>query len=150
MVAKPPERAQAKPSVWVLLIRLCVPLLLAAALGGCVSKSKAKAQARAAYLAGQQQAMTRMQLTQTQGQGPCVTVNGEVRNHVVLWTEGLTLAKAVLAADYYGTADPGQIIIVHNGIAIRVDPKQLLTGVDVPLQPGDIVQLVPPVAAPKP
>jgi hypothetical protein len=125
-------------------------LLVAVALGGCVTKSKANAQARAAYIAGQQQAMTRMQQTQTLGQGPCVTVNGEVRNRVVPWTEGLTLAKAVLAADYYGAKDPGQIIIVHNGMATRVDPKQLLSGVDIPLQPGDVVQLMPQAAAPKP
>ena len=118
------------------------------ALAGCVSKSKANAQARAAYMAGQQQAMTRIQLAQTQGQGPCVTVNGEVRNRVVPWTQGLTLAKAVLAADYYGTKDPGQILVVHNGIANRVDPKQLLSGVDIPLQPGDTVQLVPQATAP--
>jgi hypothetical protein len=131
------------------MFNVCGGLCLAVALGGCVTKSKANAQARAAYLAGQQQAMTRMQQTQTLGQGPCVTVNGEVRNRVVPWTQGLTLAKALLAADYYGTADPGQIVIVHNGIATRVDPKQLLTGVDIPLQPGDIVQLMPQAAAPK-
>ena len=113
-----------------------------------MSKSKANAQARAAYMAGQQQAMARMQQTQTLGQGPCVTVNGEVRNRVVPWTQGLTLAKAVIAADYYGAKDPGQLIIVHNGIANRVDPKQLLSGVDIPLQPGDIVQLVPQATPP--
>ena len=65
------------------------------------------------------------------------------------WTEGLTLAKALVAADYFGATDPGQIIIVHNGIATRVEPKQLLSGVDIPLQPGDIVQLMPQAAAPK-
>ena len=150
MLAQPPERALAATSGWLPLIRLCVPLFLAVALAGCITKSKANAQARAAYLAGQQQAMTRMQQTQTQGQGPCVTVNGEVRNRVVPWTAGLTLAKAVLAADYYGAADPGQIIIVHNGMASRVDPKQLLSGVDIPLQPGDVVQLMPQPAVPKP
>jgi len=149
MVAKPPESALAATSGWLLLTILCNALLLAFALEGCVTKSKANAQARAAYLAGQQQAMTRIQQTQTQGQGPCVTVNGEVRNRVVPWTQGMTLAKAVLAADYYGAADPGQIIIVHNGMATRVDPKQLLSGVDIPLQPGDVVQLMPPAAAPK-
>ncbi len=94
--------------------------------------------------------MVRMQQTQLQTQGPSVTVNGEVRNHVIPWTEGLTLAKALLAADYCGAADPGQIFIVHNGRATRVEAKQLLTGVDIPLQPGDIVQLVPQTAAPKP
>ena len=127
----------------------CIPLLLAVALGGCVSKSKADARARAAFMAGQQQAMVRMQQAQTQGQGPCVTVNGEVRNRVVLWTEGLTLTKAVLASDYYGAKDPGQIIVLHNGVANRVDPKQLVAGADIPLQPGDIVQLVPQASTPK-
>ena len=129
------------------LAGVCGLLLITIALSGCVSKSKADARARAAFMAGQQQAMVRMQ--QIQGQGASVTVNGEVRNRVVPWTEGLTLAKAVLAADYYGTKDPGQIIIVHNGIATQVDPRQLLSGVDIPLQPGDIVQLMPQAAPPR-
>jgi molybdopterin converting factor small subunit len=120
-----------------------------ATFSGCVSKSKADAKARAAFLAGQQQAVMRVQQAQTQGQGPSVTVNGEVRNHVVPWTEGLTLANALVAADYLGAADPGQILIVHNGRATRVEAKQLLSGVDIPLQPGDIVQLMPQSAAPK-
>src|SRR5208283_4470576 len=91
------------------LLSLCGVLLLALALGGCVTKKAADAQARKAYLAGQQEARMQMQQYQTQGQGPCVTVNGEVHNHVVPWIQGLTLAKALLAADYYGTTDPGQI-----------------------------------------
>jgi hypothetical protein len=122
----------------------CGLLLIAVALSGCVSKSQANARARAAYMAGQQQALMRMQQTQA----PSVTINGEVRNRVVPWTEGLTLAKAVVAADYFGAKDPAQIIIVHNGIATRVEPQQLLSGVDIPLQPGDIVQLMPQAAAP--
>src|ERR1039457_3365775 len=81
-------------------ISLCV-LLLAVLLGGCVSKSKADARARAAFMAGQQQALVRMQQTLA----PSVTVNGEVRNRVVPWTEGMTLAKALVAADYYGAKD---------------------------------------------
>jgi hypothetical protein len=128
-----------------MLLLVCGTLLVAVGLEGCVSKGEAKAQARAAFMAGQQQAMARMQ----QAQGPSVTINGEVRNHVVPWTEGLTLAKAVLAADYCGAKDPGQLFIVHNGIATRIDPKQLLSGVDIPLQPGDIVQLVPEAAPAK-
>ena len=54
----------------------------------------------------------------------------------------------MLAADYYGAKDPGQIIVVHGGVANRADPKQLLSGVDIPLQPGDVVQLMPQAAAP--
>ena len=128
---------------------LCGALLVAVPFGGCVSKSKADAQKRAAYIAGQQAAAARMQQAQMQAQGPCVTVNGEVRNRTVPWTEGMTLAKALLAAEYYGATDPGQILIVHNGIATRFEAKQLLSGVDIPLQPGDIVQLMPQSAAPK-
>jgi hypothetical protein len=126
-------------------------LLLAVAFAGCVSKSKADAQARKAYIAGQQETMVRMQQAQAEGQGPCVTVNGEVRNRVVPWTQGMTLAKAIMAADYYGAADPGQIIVVHNGIARRIELQQLMSGVDVPLQPGDIVQLMQqsPAATPQ-
>jgi len=128
---------------------LCGVLLITLACGGCVTKSTAKAQARQAYIAGQQEALMRLQQAQMQGQGPCVTVNGEVRNRVVPWTEGMTLAKALLVADYYGTADPGQIIVVHNGVATRVELKQLLAGADIPLQPGDIVQLMPQAGAPR-
>ena len=131
------------------ILGVCATWLLVLALGGCVSKSKADARARAAFIAGQQQAMTRMQQVQTQGQGPCVTVNGEVRNRIIPWTEGLTLARAVVAADYYGAKDPGELFIVHNGTASRLDPKQLLSGVDIPLQPGDVVQLMPQAAPPK-
>ena len=144
--------AARRPKELVLLAvsAICVTLLLALAAGGCVSKSKAEAKARAAFMAGQQQAVARMQQVQTQAQGPNVTINGEVRNRVVPWTEGLTLAKALVAADYYGAADPGQVIVVHNGLATRVDPKQLFSGVDIPLQPGDVVQLVPQATPTKP
>ena len=89
--------------------------------------------------------MARMQ----QAQGPSVTVNGEVRNHVVPWTQGLTLAQAIVAAEYCGAKDPSQMIIVHNGVATRLDPRQLLTGTDIPLQSGDIIQLIQQPAPPK-
>lgn len=135
-------RRDARPTT--LLAALCCLLVLP--LAGCVSKTKANSQARAAFLAGQQQGIARMQ----QAQGPSVTINGEVRNHVVPWTQSLTLAQAVVAAEYTGAKDPGQIIIVHLGIATRVDPRQLLSGVDIPLQPGDIVQLMPAAEPPKP
>jgi hypothetical protein len=137
------------PSASSLLTHLCCLLIAALALSGCVSKSKADARAKAAFMAGQQQAIANMQKAQAQAAGPCVTVNGEVRNRIVPWIEGMTLAKALLAADYYGATDPGEILIVHNGVATRVEARQLLTGVDIHLQPGDIVQLMPQSAAPK-
>ncbi len=124
-------------------------LLAVLALACCVSKSKADARARAAFAAGQQQASARMQM-QALAQGPSVTINGEVRNHIVPWTEGMTLADALVAADYYGTADPSLIYLVRAGRATLVDPKQLLAGKEVPLQAGDIVQLLPQSSGPKP
>ena len=112
--------------------------LFCAFVTGCVSKSKADAQARTAFLAGQQQAIMRMQ--QAQIQGPSVTMRGQVRNPVLPWTEGLTLAQAIVNADYYGP-DPRQILIVRGGRAIAYDPKNLLSGADIPLQPGDLVEI---------
>jgi len=106
-------------------------------LTGCVSKSKADARARAAFFAGQQQAA---QITrQTQLQGPTVTVVGEVRNAMVRWTVDLTLAKAVIAANYYGSTDPTEIVIQRNGQEIHSDPKKLLGGEDVQLEPNDVI-----------
>ncbi len=115
----------------------CCPLLLALALTGCVSKSKAKAEARAAFAAGQQQALMRMQ----QAQNPSVTVHGAVRNPLIPWTEDLTVAKAIVAAVYFGARDPKEIIVVRQGQAFQVDPKQLLNGVDPPLQSGDVMEI---------
>jgi hypothetical protein len=114
--------------------------------GGCVSKSKARLEAQKAYLAGQQAGIARMQ----QAQGPSVTVNGEVRNSIVPWTEGMTLMKAIATADYYGKTDPGSIIVVHNGIGRRYDPQQVLKGTDIPLEAGDMVHLTPKSATPRP
>ncbi len=112
---------------------LALPLIF---LSGCVTKGKAEAQARAAFLAGQQQAAQAMETS-----GPTVTVVGEVKNKLIPWTAGLTLAKAVVAADYYGRKDPDEITIIRGGEQIHIDPHRLLGGEDVPLQPRDIIAL---------
>jgi hypothetical protein len=104
---------------------------------GCVTKSKAKAEAQAAFLAGQQQATIRM----SQPHQPVVTFIGPVRNPTVQWSQNLTLAKAIIAAGYAPPSDPKQIMIVRNGQAIPVDPKKLLEGEDIPLVAGDLVQI---------
>lgn len=106
-------------------------------IAGCVTKGKAKAQAEAAFLAGQQQAMIRM----SQPHQAVVTFIGPVRNPTVTWTQDLTLAKAIVTAGYEPLSDPKQIMIVRNGQAIPVDPKKLLAGEDVPLVAGDLVQI---------
>lgn len=126
--------AQADRGVRVTL-GLCCGLLLA----GCVSKSKADVRARAAFLAGQQQAA--IMARQTQLQGPTVTVIGQVRKPLLLWTADLTLAKAVIAAEYFGQGDPAEIVIQRNGHEIKCDPKKLLAGEDIQLEPSDVIEL---------
>jgi hypothetical protein len=108
-------------------------------LSGCVTKAQAKADARSAFLAGQQQAL---QQAQTKA-GPNVTVIGPVKYTVVPWTSELTVAGAIIAADYFASSDPREIIILRNGQQISVDPKRLLNGEDQPLQSGDVLQLKP-------
>ncbi len=76
-----------------------------------------------------------------QFRGPSVTVVGEVKNKILPWTIDLTLARAVVAAEYYGAKDPNQITIIRDGHLLPVDPRQLLQGEDIPLQPRDIIEL---------
>jgi hypothetical protein len=120
-----------------MLFRALVPglLLLVLAASGCTTKSKAKTQARTAFLLGQQ-AFAQQQ------QGPVVTIVGLVRNRTIPWTEELTLAKALVAAEYQGFSDPRVIIIIRNGQQFQVNVKQLLKGrEDPPLEPGDTIEI---------
>ncbi len=111
-------------------------LLLILVVSGCTTNSKAKAQTRAAFLAGQQQALMQQQ------QGPVVIFVGQVKNRTVQWTEELTLAKALVAAEYQGFSDPRVIIIIRNGQQYQVNVKQLLKGrEDPPLEPCDTIQI---------
>ena len=116
-------------------------LVVSLALGfsGCVSKSKADAQARMAYLAGQRDAL--MQLQQQQHHGPTVTFLGTVTNPVVDWSADLTLTQGILKAVFNGPADPASITIHRSGQDIQTAPGQLLEGKDLPLQPGDVVEI---------
>ncbi len=119
---------------------LCILLGLWLALGveGCVSKSKAKIQAREAYVAGQQQALIRLQ---GQSQTPQVSFVGPVKNRTVPWTADLTVAKGIVAAEYFGAAVPRSIVVLRNGQGITIDPQALLSGEDMALQAGDLVQI---------
>jgi hypothetical protein len=129
-----PRRASAR-GVAAAFVAAC---MLSLALGaGCTTKAKAQAEARTAFLAGQQQAMMRMQ----QNQAPTVSVNGKVRMNVVPWNEELTLARAIVAANYYGSSDPREIILVRRGAANRIDPKTLVDNEGPVLLPGDVIEL---------
>ena len=113
----------------------CFALVVAFLFVGCSSGTKAKLQAREAYIAGQQQAERR------QAARTSVTFMGPVRNPMVPWTEDLTLAKALIFADYTGKGTPREIILVRNGVAQRINPDDLLAGQDIPLLQGDLVQI---------
>jgi hypothetical protein len=105
---------------------------------GCVTKSKADAQVREAYLAGQNAALRQQQ---AQAQAPGVTVIGPVQNPDVPWVEGLTLTQAIATAKYLGQHDPKEIILTRQGESAKLAPKMLLNGADVPLEPGDTITL---------
>ncbi len=114
-------------------------ILAAGALQGCVSQAKARADAQAAYAAGQREALANV--GGAQNQGPLVTVVGNVKTPVLAWNPYLTLARAIVLADFQGPTEPAEIFICRQGRAIRYTAEELLKGQDVPLQPGDVVQL---------
>jgi len=114
-------------------------ILLALATGGCTSRSKAQAQAQAAYAAGQQQAMVRM----NDAQRTSIRVIGNVRNPDIPWADGLTLAQAIVAAEYLGVHNPRQIVVVRQRERFPIDPNSLLGGRDIPMEPGDTVEIQP-------
>ena len=113
-------------------------LLSAGVLCGCVSRSAARAQARAAYLAGQNAALRQQA---EPAQPPGVTVVGPVQNSDVPWVDGLTLTQAIATANYLGQHDPKEIMITREGETAKVAPKMLLAGRDIPLQPGDVITI---------
>jgi hypothetical protein len=80
-------------------------------------------------------------MQQTQARGPTVTFIGEVRNQLIPWTADLTLARAIIAADYYGAKDPAAIVVIRDGQQTAYDPKRLLEGNDVLLEPRDVVEI---------
>lgn len=117
----------------ILLSLICV-------VEGCVSKREADLQRREGYLAGQQQAGQQLQGPAS----PRVMVQGPVRNPVVPWEDGLTLAKAIVDADYTGFMNPVLIRVIRNGQMVEeLRGIDLLHHQDFPLEPGDIITIVP-------
>ena len=71
-----------------------------------------------------------------------VVVRGIVRHPVILWTEDLTVARAIVTAEYVGVRDPVVISIRRGHERYYVDPARLLLGIVDPwLEPGDLVEL---------
>ena len=110
-------------------------LLLVLAATGCTTKSSARLKEQNAFLAGQNAALRQ------QAQASGVTIVGAVQNPQVPWVAGLTLAQAVATANYTSAKEPTQIIITRQGESAVLDAKVLLNGANVPLEPGDMVEL---------
>jgi len=113
-----------------------VILMLALAVAGCTTKSAARLKEQNAFLAGQNAVLQKQQATPAG-----VTVLGAVQNSSVPWVAGLTLAQAVATANYIGLHEPKQILLTRQGESAALDPKILLNGVVVPLEPGDVVEI---------
>jgi hypothetical protein len=57
------------------------------------------------------------------------------------WVEGLTLSQAIATADYTSHHNPKAITITRQGEGISVNPRDLLGGHVVPLEPGDTITI---------
>lgn len=132
-----PAKASQLSSWFVALI-----VLVAVSVSGCTTKSEARSRAQAAYLAGRQQGVAAAQAEAVAPAGPIVTIHGEVRRNFLEWTEDLTLAQAIVEAEYFGRLDPRSIYIIRNGEHIYIDPLRLMRGYINPLlEVGDVVEL---------
>ncbi|HLX70821.1 MAG TPA: hypothetical protein VKV04_14425 [Verrucomicrobiae bacterium] len=119
-------------------VLVSILLLLSLALSGCAGKTKTKEEIQHAYAAGVQAGKLEAQ-QQAQSGVPEVKFLGHVGNPVVLWTDGLTLAKALVEAEYLEQNTPTAITIYRNGQGMRIDPQSLFSGQDYPLFPGDTI-----------
>jgi hypothetical protein len=111
-------------------------LLVATSFCGCVTKSQANAQVQAAYLAGQRDALAKMA-----GVGQGIVIIGPVEHPNVPWVEGLTLSQAIATANYTGRHNPKEITITRQGAQASINPRDLLNGHVVPLEPGDTITI---------
>ena len=111
-------------------------LLMATSFCGCVTRSQARAQVQAAYLAGQNDALAKMA-----GLGQGIVIVGPVEHPNVPWVEGMTLSQAIATANYTSIHNPKEITITRQGEQASINPKDLLNGHVVPLEPGDTITI---------
>jgi hypothetical protein len=114
---------------WFILLLLLVAC-------GCTTRSTARLREQNAFLAGQNMAMQH-QLAQANS----VTIRGAVQNPQVPWVAGLTLAQALATANYSSQDAPQQIILTRQGESAVLGADAFLNGADIPLEPGDVVEL---------
>ncbi|MDB6053454.1 MAG: hypothetical protein JWN25_977 [Verrucomicrobiales bacterium] len=123
---------------------VCVVFLAPA----CTSRKKAQQQAMAAYVAGRRAAQV-----QASSETPPidlrhqVAVVGNVQNHAIDWRAGLTVATAILTAQYVPETTPAEIRIYHRNRIVRFSGEELLAGRDEPVFTGDKIEIVDGPAA---
>ena len=117
---------------------LTLMLLGVALVAGCTSKSKARANAQSAFRAGQ--AVATM-AADAKHNG--ISFTGPVLNPIVPWTEGLTLAQAIVAARWSGLKDPRLVIVTRAGERVELTPNESVAAAELTMEPGDAVELVP-------
>jgi protein involved in polysaccharide export with SLBB domain len=111
--------------------------LIAISFCGCVSKSRAEKKAQEAFMLGQQTA-----LRQIQNAPKVITVQGDVQNNIIPWTNDMTLAKAILAAKWRGLREPKFVTIIRGEESYKIKMSDFIAaGEDLPLEAGDVIIL---------
>ena len=107
-------------------------------LTGCASEETLRAREEAAFQAGQVQALTRQQT-------PAVTVLGNVARSRIEWTDGLTLVRALIQAEWLGGGDPRVIVLRRPEATFNIAPGELFRAQEEGpvLRPGDVIELRP-------
>lgn len=114
-------------------------LALIAVVAGCTTRASANARARQAFVAGQRAGFAQAD----DARRTSIRVLGPVRQPEIAWTEGLTLAGVIAAAGYSDVRDPSTVVVIRQRERIPFDPRALLRGDDMPLEPGDTVEIHP-------
>src|SRR5262249_32451957 len=106
---------------------------------GCVSKARTRIEVQKAFRAGEVKGQA---LAEAKRSG--ISFPGPVLVPIVPWTEGLTLAQAIVAAHWTAIQDPRLIIVVNSaGERLELTPYEAQTAAEMPMQPGDEIELVP-------
>ena len=113
--------------------------LVALALAGCASKDHKTTEAQRHFSAGQEETFAMLQRSGIE----VIRVTGPFQRPVVLWRQEMTLAQVILEAGYLEPGDPNQIIIQRGPTTLPIDPAILLRGEDVPVEPRDVIHVVP-------
>ena len=123
------------------LTRAIAALLMSAVIAstvGCAGKSKTQAREREAFIAGQKQFAMAAEMRRSN-----IAVTGPVSNQLVIWREGITLAEAIVAARWNAPGDPRLVVLTRKGERVELTPNESLAAAQLPLEPGDEIELIP-------